>query len=87
MDHTWRILSAPTQEIAGTAESAVEAASVTPAAGAGGPVRAEQTWGGAGAMCLQLDGNVQRHSGPANPKDDPGALGPSLASSPEIPWR
>lgn len=42
---------------------AVEAASVTPAAGASGPVRAEQTWGGAGAMCLQLDGSVARHSG------------------------
>lgn len=47
----------------GTYWVAVEAASVTPAAGASGPVHAEQTWGGAGAMCLQLDGSVARHSG------------------------
>lgn len=48
---------------AGTYWVAVDAATVTPAAGATGSARAEQTWGGLGAMCRQLDDAVQRHSG------------------------
>ncbi len=48
---------------AGTYWVAVDAATVTPAAGASGNVRAEQTWGGLGALCRQLDGSVLRHTG------------------------
>lgn len=69
----------------GTYWVAVEGASVTPSAGlrsgATGSVRAEQTWGGAGALCLQLDGAVGRHSsdgpcfgGRSMQNDDPAHL-------------
>jgi len=51
----------------GTYWVAVDEQSVTPAAGihsgAAPSIRAEQTWGGAGALCLQLDGAVGRHGG------------------------
>lgn len=47
----------------GTYWVAVDEASITPSAGATAPVRAEQTWGGTGTMCLQLDGSVVRRIG------------------------
>jgi hypothetical protein len=69
----------------GTYWVAVDEESVTPAAGihpgAAPSIRAEQTWGGAGALCLQLDGAVGRHSGDgpcfggrSMSKDDPSHL-------------
>jgi hypothetical protein len=48
---------------AGTYWVVVDPESFTPAAGATGPVRAEQTYGGAGMLCLQLDGSIFLRTG------------------------
>jgi Right handed beta helix region len=69
----------------GTYWVAVDGESVTPYAGihsgAAGSVHAEQTWGGAGALCLQLNGAVGRHKsdgacfgGRSMQNDDPSHL-------------
>jgi len=43
---------------------AIDEESFTPAGRVAGAVRAEQTFGGNGALCLQLDGSIVRRTGP-----------------------